>query len=152
LEELQNTFKDVESNRYWINQIEIQKKVVEAWLYYAKNEMEKSLEIMITAADLEDATSKNPVTPGALLPAREMLGDLYLEINRPKDALKQYELSLKNCPNRLNTLYGAGKSAELIGDKEKAKFYFTTLLKNNKSSESNSARFVHALNFVDNKI
>jgi hypothetical protein len=152
LEELQNTFKDVESNKYWINQIEIQKKVVNAWLYYAKNEMDKSLEIMITAADLEDATSKNPVTPGALLPAREMLGDLYLEMNLPKDALNQYELSLKNCPNRLNTLYGAGKSAELIGDKEKAKFYFNILLKNNKSSELNNERMVHALSVLEHKI
>lgn len=57
--------------------------------------MEKSLEMMIVAADLEDATEKNPVTPGTLLPAREMLGDLYMELNRPKDALIQYELSLK---------------------------------------------------------
>ncbi|MBP1683740.1 MAG: hypothetical protein H6Q27_1307, partial [Ignavibacteriaceae bacterium] len=133
LEELQNTFIDEESNKYWINQIEIQKIVVEAWELYAQNEMEKSLEMMIVAADLEDATSKNPVTPGALLPAREMLGDLLLEMNRPKEALEQYELSLKQNPNRFNTLYGAGKSAELIGDKEKAAFYFTALLKNNKS-------------------
>jgi tetratricopeptide (TPR) repeat protein len=145
LEELQNTFTDVESNRYWINQIEIQKKVVSAWEYYVQNEIEKSLTMMTAAADLEDATSKNPVTPGALLPAREMLGDLYMELNNPKDALIQYELSLKNNPNRFNSLYGAGKSAELIGDKEKAAFYFTALLKNNKSSEPNSERIAHAV-------
>ena len=145
LEDLQKTFTDAESNMYWINQIEIQKKVVKAWELYAQNEMEKSLEMMIAAADLEDATSKNPVTPGALLPAREMLGDLLLEMNRPKEALKQYELSLKNSPNRFNTLYGAGKSAELIGDKEKAVFYFTAVLKNNKSSEPNSERIAHAV-------
>lgn len=145
LEDLQKTFTDAESNMYWINQIEIQKKVVKAWELYAQNEMEKSLELMIAAADLEDATSKNPVTPGALLPAREMLGDLLLEMNRPKEALEQYELSLKNCPNRFNTLYGAGKSAELIGDKEKVVFYFAAVLKNNKSSEPNSERIVHAL-------
>ena len=145
LEDLQKTFTDAESNMYWINQIEIQKKVVKAWELYAQNEMEKSLEMMIAAADLEDATSKNPVTPGALLPAREMLGDLLLEMNRPKEALEQYELSLKNSPNRFNTLYGAGKSAELIGDKEKAVFYFKAVLKNNKSSEPNSERIAHAV-------
>jgi len=80
-----------------------------------------------------------------LLPAREMLGDLLLEMNRPKEALEQYELSLKQNPNRFNTLYGAGKSAELIGDKEKAAFYFTAVLKNNKSSEPNSERIAHAV-------
>jgi tetratricopeptide (TPR) repeat protein len=145
LEELQKTFLDAESNRYWISQIEIQKKVVKAWELFAQNEMEKSLMMMISAADLEDATEKNPVTPGQLLPAREMLGDLLLEMNKPKEALKQYELTLEKNPNRLNALFGAGKSAELIGDKEKAAFYFTALLKNNKSSKSNNERIAHAL-------
>ena len=145
LEELQNSFENTEANKYWINQIEIQKTVVKAWLLFAQNEREKSLITMIAAAELEDATEKNPVTPGTFLPAREMLGDLYLELNRPKDALIQYELSLKNSPNRLNTLYGAGISAERLGDSEKAKFYFTALLKNNKSTESNNERISHAV-------
>ena len=142
LEELQKTFTDVESNRYWINQIEIQKKVVKAWELYTQNEMEKSLEMMIVAADLEDATEKNPVTPGALLPAREMLGDLYMELNRPKDALIQYELSLKKNPNRFNSLFGAGRSAELIGDKKKTEYYYNRLLKLNNSSTRQ--QIVHA--------
>ncbi len=145
LEELQKTFLDAESNRYWISQIEIQKKVVKAWELFAQNETEKSLVMMIAAADLEDATEKNPVTPGQLLPAREMLGDLLLEMNKPKEALKQYELTLEKNPNRLNALFGAGRSAELIGDKEKAVFYFTALLKNNKSSKPNSERIAHAV-------
>jgi tetratricopeptide (TPR) repeat protein len=145
LEELQNSFENSEANKYWINQIEIQKTAVKAWLLFAQGEKKKSLETMIAAANLEDATEKNPVTPGALLPAREMLGDLLLEMNKPKDALIQYELTLKNCPNRFNTLYGAGKSAELLGEKEKAKFYYTALLKNNKSSVSNNERLAHAL-------
>lgn len=148
LDELQHTFTDIESNKYWINQIEIQKKVVKAWELYAQDEMEKSIKMMIAAADLEDATDKNPVTPGSLLPAREMLGDLYLELNRPKDALIQYELSLKNNPNRFNTLYGAGKSAELLGNKEKAKYYYLALEKINKSSGPNRERMVHAKNVI----
>ena len=150
LQELQNTFTDLESNKYWINQMEIQKKVVEAWKYYAQNEMEKSLETMIEAADLEDATEKNPVTPGALLPAREMLGDLLLEMNRPKEALEQYELSLKHNPNRFNSLYGAGKSAELSGDIKKAKFYLSELLKLDKDPNSNRPQTVYAKNSVGN--
>ena len=148
LEELQNTFPDAESNRYWISQIEIQKKVVKAWELFAENDMEKSLGMMISAADLEDATEKSPVTPGQLLPAREMLGDLYLEMNHPKDALIQYELSLKNNPNRFNTLYGAGKSAELLGDSKKTKFYFNELLKLNNHSYSTRPQIVYAENVI----
>jgi len=148
LEELQNTFEKTDANKYWINQIEIQKDVVKAWQLFAQGEKEKSLETMIKSADLEDATEKNPVTPGSLLPAREMLGDLYMELNRPKDALMQYELSLKNCPKRFNTLYGAGKSAELLGDKEKAKFYFMAIEKINKSSGPNRERLIHAQNVI----
>ena len=150
LEELQNSFTDLESNKYWIDQIEIQKKVVEAWEFYAENEMEKSLEILNAAADLEDATEKNPVTPGALLPAREMLGDLLLEMNRPTEALQQYELSLKHNPNRFNSLYGAGKSAELSGDVKKAKLYFDELLKLNKDPNSNRPQTTYAKYSVGN--
>ncbi|MEO8232233.1 MAG: hypothetical protein ABI638_08115 [Ignavibacteriota bacterium] len=151
LEELQNTFKDTEANKYWINQIEVQKKVVKAWQLFVQNEKEKSLDTMKAAADLEDASEKNPVTPGALLPAREILGDLLLELNKPNEALLQYELCLKNNPNRFNSLYGAGKSAELMGDNEKAKFYFKALIDINKSSDSKRERLVYALNEV-NKI
>jgi tetratricopeptide (TPR) repeat protein len=150
LEELQKTFRDAESNKYWIDQIEIQKKVVKAWKLYSQNAINESLELMTAAAELEDATSKNPVTPGALLPAREMLGDLYLEVDLPKDALIQYEFSLKNNPNRFNTLFNAGKSAELSGDMKKAKFYYGELLKLNKDPKSNRQQIVYARNFIGN--
>jgi len=145
LDELQKSFKDQVTYKYWINQIEIQKRVVEAWLLYAKNEKEKSLEIMTAAGELEDATEKNTVTPGQLLTAREMLGDMLLELNRPEDALHQYELSLKNSPNRFNSLYGAGKSAELIRDKKKAEYYFNAIANLNKKSNSNRERLSYAM-------
>ncbi len=133
LGQLQKSFTDTVTFKYWINQVEIQKRVVKAWLLYAQNEKEKSLEEMNSAAKLEDATEKSPVTPGALLPVREMLGDMLMELNKPKDALQQYELCLQKSPNRFNSLYGAGKSAELIGDKKKAGFYFDALEKLNKN-------------------
>jgi len=135
LDELQKSFKDTVAFKYWIDQIEIQKRAVNAWLLFAKNEKEKSLEMMISAAELEDATEKNPVTPGPLLPAREMLGDLLMELNKPGDALKQYELSLKNSPNRFNSLYGAGLSAELTGNTEKADHYFEAIEKLSKNPD-----------------
>ena len=151
LEELQNTFKDSQTYKYWITQIEIQKTVVKAWQLYAQNEKVKSAEMLKIAADLEDATEKNPVTPGQLLPVREMLGDLLLEMNRPKEALTAYESSMINNPNRFNSLYGAGKSAELTGDAEKAKFYFTKLLKLNEGLKSNREQIEYAENVVNIK-
>lgn len=149
LERLQSTFKDTEANKYWLNQIEIQKTVVKAWQLYVQNENEKSLDIMIIAANLEDGTEKNPVTPGTLLPVREMLGDLLLEMGQPDEALLQFEQSLENNPNRFNSLYGAGRSAELIGDNNKAKNYFTTLLEISGSSDLSRERLAHASNVVD---
>ena len=152
LDELQNTFKKTEANKYWIKQIEIQKTIVKAWQLFASKDMEKSLETLILAANLEDSTEKSPVTPGQLLPAREMLGDLLLELNKPKEALLQYELSLQKCPNRFNSLFGAGKSAELLGNSKKAKFYFTELQKNCKSSGEKRDRLTYASNFINGKI
>jgi tetratricopeptide (TPR) repeat protein len=145
LDELQKFFKDHVTYKYWINQIEIQKRAVEGWLLNAKNEKEKAVEVMISAAELEDATDKNPVTPGSLLPVREMLGDMLMELNRPEDALHQYELSLKNSPNRFNSLYGAGKSAELMGNKKKAEFYFNMIVKISKNPDSKRERLNEAI-------
>ncbi|MFO7526671.1 MAG: hypothetical protein R6W68_14560 [Ignavibacteriaceae bacterium] len=152
LQELQNTFKDTQTYQYWITQIEIQKTAVNALELYAKKENEKSIEMMKIAADLEDATEKNPVTPGHLLPVREMLGDLLMEMNRPEEALAAYELSMINNPNRFNSLYGAGKSAEMIGNVEKAKTYFAELLKLNEGSKPNRKQITYAENIVNNKM
>src|SRR5439155_105225 len=68
------------------------------------------------AADLEDVTQKHPVTPGAVLPARELLGDLLLELGRPADAARAYAASLAQQPNRARSLFGAARAAELAGD------------------------------------
>lgn len=151
LEELQKTFKDAQTYKYWITQIEIQKTAVKAWQLYALGETEKASEMLRVAADLEDASEKNPVTPGHLLPVREMLGDLLLEMNRPKEALIAYESSMINNPNRFNSLYGAGKSAELNGDAEKAKFYFSELLKLSNGSKSSRKQIEYAENVVNVK-
>ncbi|MFZ0454366.1 MAG: hypothetical protein WCE54_18455 [Ignavibacteriaceae bacterium] len=152
LTELQNAFKKSEANKYWIKQIEIQKTIVKAWQLFASNDKEKSLETMMLAANLEDSTEKSPVTPGQLLPAREMLGDLLLELNKPEKALLQYELSLQKCPNRFNSLFGAGKAAELLGDYKKAKFYFVELQKNSKSPGEKRDRLIYASKFINDKI
>ena len=81
----------------------------------------------MTAADREDATEKATVTPGPLTPARESLGDLLMALERPADALSMYERNLKKEPNRLKSVYGAARAAELSGDPGKAREYYTQL-------------------------
>ena len=82
---------------------------------------------MNIAADLEDKTEKSPVTPGEVLPTKELLGDMLLELNKPSEALDAYEADLKNHPNRFNGLYGAGLSGARSGNVEKATYYFQRL-------------------------
>ena len=78
---------------------------------------------MNLSADMEDKTEKHPVTPGEVLPARELLADMLMQMNNPGKALEMYEASLKKRPNRRNSLYGASLAAEALGKKELAKNY-----------------------------
>src|SRR5258708_17139271 len=78
----------------WATQIEIQREAAAAWLAKAEGKNGEALRLMRSAADLEDSTDKHPVTPGAILPARELLRDLYLELSQPADPVRGYERSL----------------------------------------------------------
>jgi tetratricopeptide (TPR) repeat protein len=109
--------------------VEIQRRAATAWLAKAEGKTGEALQLMSSAADLEDSTDKHPVTPGAVLPARELLGDLYLELSKPAEALKEYERVLSDSPNRLNALYGAGNAAQLTGNYRKARLYYMKLVK-----------------------
>ena len=111
----------------WRKQIAIERQIAEAWLAEAGGRHDKATGLMRAAADLDDATEKHPVTPGAILPAREQLGDLLLALNKPADALKEYEASLERAPRRLSGLYGAAQAAKAAGNAEKANLYFAEL-------------------------
>jgi hypothetical protein len=112
---------------YWAEQTEIQAKVVSAWALLAEGKQEEALAAMRAAADHEDQTEKHAVTPGPLMPARELLGDMLLELGRPAEALPQYEASIAKEPNRFRGLYGAGLAAERAGDHARARAYFEKL-------------------------
>jgi hypothetical protein len=112
---------------YWATQVEIQRQTAAAWLAHAGGKNEEALKLMRSAADLEDSTEKDPVTPGAIVPARELLGDLLLELRQPQQAVKEFEASLLVSPNRFNGLYGAAKAAELSGDRDKARAFYAKL-------------------------
>jgi tetratricopeptide (TPR) repeat protein len=115
-------------NEYWATEVEVMRLASSAWVALAQNRPDDALGLMRQAADIEDRSEKNIVTPGRLLPARELLGDMLLELKRPAEALKEYEASQKREPNRYRGLYGAGQAAALAGDREKARQYFSHLV------------------------
>jgi tetratricopeptide (TPR) repeat protein len=125
---LQTQLGDAPATKYWFDQMEAQKTTINAWLTFADGKKDEALTLMQKAADLEDATVKNPVSPGELLPARELLGDMLMELNKPADAFAAYEACLATRPNRFNSLYGAGAAAEKTGDTQKMNTYYTQLL------------------------
>lgn len=112
----------------WSKQVEIARQIAAGWLAHAEGRGEESLRLMRAAAELDDATEKHPVTPGALLPAREQLGELLLELQEPAAALREFEASLRNTPNRFNGLYGAARAAALAGDRRRAEGFYRQLL------------------------
>jgi tetratricopeptide (TPR) repeat protein len=117
-----------ESSAYWEKQIEIQRLSATAWLAYEQGRKEVALDIMQRAVELETSTEKHPITPGDVLPARELLADMLLDMGRHTEAQIEYEAALERSANRFNSLYGAGRAAELGGNKRKATFYYKTLV------------------------
>jgi tetratricopeptide (TPR) repeat protein len=113
---------------YWAEQTEIQRRIVAAWVAYADGKSQEALEGMRAAVAREDATEKHPVTPGPLVPARELLGELLLELNDAAQALQAFEASHQVEPNRFRGLYGAGRAAALAGDRDKARTFYTQLV------------------------
>lgn len=114
---------------YWANQVEIQRQEVSAWLAFAEGHRNTALAEMRAAAELEDKTEKNAITPGPLAPARELLGEMLLELERPAAALKEFQATLTREPNRFRSLYGAAEAAKLAGDRQTEQTCLRQLLK-----------------------
>ena len=112
----------------WSVPIEVLRLEAVGWLAHAAGENDESVRALRKAADLEDSTEKHPVTPGAIVPAREQLADLLLRIGRPAGALTEYEASLERAPGRFNGLYGAARAARGAGETGKAAGYFEKLI------------------------
>jgi tetratricopeptide (TPR) repeat protein len=113
---------------YWAEQVDIQRRVAEAWVAFAEGRKDQAIAQLAAAADAEDATDKSAVTPGPLAPARELLGSMLLEAGRPKEALVAFEATIKKEPNRFLALYGAGQAAEQAGDRTQARQYYRQLV------------------------
>ena len=117
----------------------------------AEKKKEEALKFLQSAADLEDSTEKHPVTPGPVVPAREMLGDLLLEMREPAQALKEFEKSLLASPNRFGGLLGAARAARLSGDKGKAKGFYGKLATVCSRADSRSGEIREANQFPSAK-
>jgi tetratricopeptide (TPR) repeat protein len=113
---------------YWAGQIDIQRLGVAAWLARAEGRADEGLRLMRQAAEAEDQTEKHIVTPGLLVPARELLGEMLLDAGRPAEALREFEASQKKEPNRFRGFHGAARAAEAAGDRAKARANYEKLL------------------------
>jgi tetratricopeptide (TPR) repeat protein len=125
--ELARLREEAKNDKYWSNEIEVQRLTVVAWGWLAGGDRSTALETMRKAADLEDTSEKSPVSPGRLLPAREVLGEMLQQLGKPGDALKEFEASAVRDPNRFRGFYGAALAAERSGDKAKARAYYAKL-------------------------
>jgi len=117
-----------QNNTYWSNQVEVQALAVTGWIALARGNRDEALKFMRGAADLADSMEKHIVTPSPVVPARELLGEMLLEVGQPAEALTAFESSALREPNRFRGIYGAAKAAELSGDRERARMYYEKLV------------------------
>ena len=149
LQSLRDALLDLEQS-YWADQVEVQHRAASAWLAYAEGKNEAALQLMVSAAELEGSTEKHPVTPGAIVPAHELLGELLLELGKPEQALNEFETSLRTSPNRFNTFYGAARAAELLGDNEKTTDFYEKLVALCENADSERPELLEARAFLAN--
>ena len=119
-----------------------------AWIAYAEGRRDEALALMRKAAEIEAGTEKHPLTPGPLAPAREQLAEMLLAADRPADALKEFEAVQQVEPNRFRALAGAGRAAELAGDRAAAKRYYGQVVELTASADTSRPEIEAARAFV----
>jgi tetratricopeptide (TPR) repeat protein len=113
---------------YWPVVVEGQRLAVAAWIEFADGRTEDALRTAARAVEVEESVEKHPVTPGPLLPARELRADMLMSLGRHDDARREYERNLEREPRRLRSVFGAARAAELAGDATAARAHYTALL------------------------
>ncbi len=116
------------NNTYWATEVEVQRLAATGWIALGEGNADEALRLMRGAADLEDRNEKHIVTPGRIVPARELLGDMLVEVKQPGAALVEYEASQQREPNRFRNYSGSARAAEMAGDRAKAAAYSRRLL------------------------
>ena len=112
------------NNDYWATEVEAQRRGAAGWIAFAGDKRDEALGLMRSAADLEDASEKSAISPGRIVPARELLGDMLFESGRFDEALAAYEATLVNDPKRFRSFHGAAQAAAAAGNRDKARYYF----------------------------
>jgi tetratricopeptide (TPR) repeat protein len=148
LASIQNALTEIRGGYDWARQVDIERQVASAWVEYAEGRHAEALQLMSAAADLDDKTEKHPVTPGAVLPAREQLGELLLELKQHGPALEAFETALRSTPNRFNALSGAARAATLAGNRQKALEYYRKLVDLGRNADSVRPELQEATAFV----
>jgi tetratricopeptide (TPR) repeat protein len=131
IEQLRSIRSEVASTQQeydWATQVEVQRLGAEAWVLHAEGRHAEALAMMRSAAALEDKVDKHPVTPGPVLPARELLADMLMEMDNPGLAIREFDAVLRSAPNRFNALYGSARASELSGQHERARRRYEQLL------------------------
>jgi tetratricopeptide (TPR) repeat protein len=153
VEALQNIREALEKAKdsYWAARSEEQISAVSAWIALAEGSREQAVNFMRSAADREDASVKHVSMENRLYPMRELLAELLLGIGQAAPALREFEASLKENPNRYRGLYGAARAAEAAGDQKKAESYFGKLIKVAEKSDSDRPEIAQAKMFLAKK-
>ncbi len=131
-------------NTYWATEVEVQRLAAAAWIALGEGKSDEALKFMRAAADLEDHNEKHIVTPGRIVPAREMLGEMLLEAKQPEAALKEFELSQQREPNRFRNYLGSARAAAMAGDRAKATSYYRKLVDLAKDADTARPELVSA--------
>jgi tetratricopeptide (TPR) repeat protein len=135
LKELRSGLEQAQQS-YWAEQVEVQILGAQAWVAQGQGNKDEALRFMRAAADLEDGSEKHVAMENRLYPMRELLGDMLREQGQPAAALKEYEVSMKNAPNRLRGYYGAAKAAAAAGNQQKAATYMRSLAQLTRDADS----------------
>jgi tetratricopeptide (TPR) repeat protein len=148
LSAIRQSLSEIKGDYDWAGQVEIERQIAFAWLTHAEGNHEEAVKIMRAVAELDDMTEKHPVTPGSILPAREQLGELLLELKQPDKALVEFETSLRSAPNRFNGLLGAARSAKLASNERKARSYYQKLATLRQKSPNTRAEIDEAKSYL----
>jgi hypothetical protein len=148
IEQLESRRNQLQQDEYWAEQVAIERLAAEAWTSYAAGNKSEAVKLMQTAADREDASEKHVAMENRLWPMRELLGELFLALDRPAEALQAFELSLKSAPNRFRSFSGAAKAAERMKDPVRTKQYVEKLVALSSHADSNRPELSEARSYL----
>ena len=135
-------------DKYWADQVEVQRLAASGMAKRAQGNDADAIQLVRAAADLEGGMDKHPVTPAAILPARELLADLLLELDRPTEALVEYQRSLAAEPKRFRSLLGAARASERVEAPAKAREFYAQLVAQCEKADTQRPELIEAKAFL----